>query len=746
MKTGKKVIFYVATTGIFVVLTYIVVLLGNDLEDGKMEMNQALESSGLAEKGSWEIFQRSFSEALHHPLGALILQILSILFFARLFGYLFTKIRQPTVIGDIVAGIVLGPSILGWLLPGVSAFIFPEESLGNLQFLSHVGLILFMFIIGMELDFKALRNKVRDAVVISHVSIIIPYFLGVLLAYFLYDNFATDTTSFLSFALFMGITMSITAFPVLARVIQNRGFSRSHLGTVVITCAAADDITAWCLLAAVIAIVKAGSFTSAIFTAIIALSYMIFMLKVLQPFLKRLGNVYSAKETINKTVVAVVFLVLLLSSYLTEIIGIHALFGAFMAGIIMPPNLNFRKILAEKIEDVALVLLLPLFFVFTGLRTEIGLLNSWHLWGICFWIIFVALTGKFGGSALAARFIGQSWKNSLTIGALMNTRGLMELVVLNIGFDLNVLSSEIFTMLVIMTLLTTFMTSPAMDLIDKLFKKEDKQAEIPASTSTDSPIFDSYYKVLLAFGPAKKGVTLLGLADQMTFKTQEKVAFTALHLTPDIEIDLRNAIEYKRKAFEPIRKRASLLGVHLDTIHKVSEDVTREITRHANKKRFDLLMVGASQSLFSKDKLGGKVKSYLDDVECDVGVLIDRNFQFAKTIVFLVSQPEDMFIMDTVRQFIKNNSSFVTIGDVNHVIAKDNWIWNEIVSINEEKAGTIEFDNIYPLEMTRIKQADLILMSHVAYQNTKFFDDTFLQNCPSILVLKKGKSSIFNHF
>ena len=332
-----------------------------------------------------------------------------------------------------MAGIVLGPSLLGLYLPHFSAFLFPPQSLGNLQFLSQIGLILFMFVVGMELDLKVLKNKAHEAVVISHASIIIPFALGIGLAYLIYPSFAPAGINFASFALFTGISLSITAFPVLARIIQERGIHKTRLGAIVITCAAADDITAWCILAAVIAIVKAGSFVSALYTIALAGAYVLLMIKIVRPFLKRVGDLFAAQENLSKGLVAMFFLTLIISSYVTEVIGIHALFGAFMAGAIMPDNARFRNLFIEKIEDVALVLLLPLFFVFTGLRTQIGLLNDVYLWKITGLIILAAVIGKFVGSALAARFVGQNWKNSLTIGALMNTRGLMELVVLNIG-------------------------------------------------------------------------------------------------------------------------------------------------------------------------------------------------------------------------------------------------------------------------------------------------------------------------
>lgn len=369
-------------------LMYWFVLLGTKLEQGR-----SIIAPG-AGKTQWQEFIDSVTHNLRHPLAILLAQIITIILVARLFGWICKKIGQPTVIGEIIAGIVLGPSLIGMYFPGFSAALFPVESLNNLQFLSQIGLILFMFVIGMELDLKVLRNKAHDAVVISHASIIIPFALGMGLAFITYRSFAPEGVRFTSFALFTSIAVSITAFPVLARIVQERGLHKTKLGTIVITCAAADDITAWSILAAVIAIVKAGSSVSALYIIALAALYVIVMIKVVRPFLARIGNLYHTKESLSKPIVAIFFLTLIISSYTTEVVGIHALFGAFMAGAIMPDNTKFRSIFIEKVEDVSLVLLLPLFFVFTGLRTEIGLLNDPYLWKVTGLIILIAIVGN----------------------------------------------------------------------------------------------------------------------------------------------------------------------------------------------------------------------------------------------------------------------------------------------------------------------------------------------------------------
>ncbi|NLR82619.1 cation:proton antiporter [Chitinophaga eiseniae] len=457
---NKRLLWYPAIIGSFGVLIWIILQKGQSLPVNSNHLVPAKPvAAPPATAGWWH-----YLDNLKHPLGLLLLQIILIMVVARFFGILANKIKQPAVVGEIIAGVLLGPSLLGWIAPSFSGFIFPVESLKNLQFLSQIGLAFFMFIVGMELDISKIRHKAHDAVMISHASIIVPFFLGVWLAYFLFTRFAPANVSFLSFALFMGIAMSITAFPVLARIVQERKLTHTPLGIMAITCAAADDVTAWCILAVVVAIVNASGLMSALVTICLALVFVALMLLVVRPWLNKVTASLMSKGR-EKAAVSTIFFMLLISAWVAEVIGIHALFGAFLAGVIMPASNNIKQLLTDKLEDVSVMLLLPIFFVFTGLRTQIGLLNQGDLWIVCSIIMLVAVTGKFGGSAITARLMGQSWRQSVAIGALMNTRGLMELVVLNIGFDLGILSPEIFAMLVLMALATTFMTGPLLDLV-----------------------------------------------------------------------------------------------------------------------------------------------------------------------------------------------------------------------------------------------------------------------------------------
>jgi Kef-type K+ transport system membrane component KefB len=419
----------------------------------------------------WGGLQQEILKHTTAPLVGLLIQILVILLFSRVFSALLKYLGQPQVIGEMVAGIVLGKSLLGFYWPAGFGALFPEAGLPNLFVLSQIGLIFFMFVVGLDLRLTDLRERASTALLVSHVSIVLPFLLGAVVSLRLYPQYGPANVTFTSFALFMGIAMSITAFPVLARIIQEKKLTETPLGTMAITCAAVDDVTAWCVLAAVLGIVKAGTIMSALGILSLALLYVVVMLMVLKPLLLR--TLSSAVKTgeFNRPQLAIVFCVVLASALVAEVIGIHALFGAFLAGTIMPQSGGLRASLSGKIEDFCSVVLLPIFFAYTGIRTQLHLLDSGDAWLMCLGIIVLAIVGKMLGSAFAARWSGMSWRDSWALGALMNTRGLMELIVLNIGYDLGILSPTIFAMMVVMALVTTMMTGPLLTLI---LKTKDK--------------------------------------------------------------------------------------------------------------------------------------------------------------------------------------------------------------------------------------------------------------------------------
>lgn len=412
--------------------------------------------------------KHNLSAAFDNPLSLALLQLIIILFAAKGMGWIFTKIGQQSVMGEIVAGILLGPSLLGWVAPDVAAALFPKESLTYLGILSQLGLLLFMFVIGMELDLDSIRSKFGESIVISHSSIVVPFFLGTGFAWFTYERFGVDKTGFVAYSLFMGIAMSITAFPVLARIVRERGIATRPTGIMALMCAAINDVTAWCILPVVVAITKAESFHGVIVTFILTLTYVLLMILWVKPVLARYYARQQAQEHKRGVeFIAVSMFVLLASSLASEIIGIHALFGAFIAGAVLPTNRDLRHSLTERLEGVSVSLLLPIFFVITGLRTKIDVLSDTALWPIFGCILLLAVAGKLIGSAVAARLSGFDWRESLEIGALMNTRGLMELIVLNIGYNLGVLKPEVFTMMVFMALITTFMTAPILNYLER---------------------------------------------------------------------------------------------------------------------------------------------------------------------------------------------------------------------------------------------------------------------------------------
>ena len=715
----------------------------------------------VVENGHWNDFISSLTLNLHHPLAILLAQIITIIIVARFFGWVFRKIGQPSVIGEIIAGIVLGPSLLGLYFPEFSISLFPVESLGNLQFLSQIGLILFMFVIGMELDLKVLQNRAKEAIVISHASIVIPFALGIGLAYFVYFKFAPEGVAFLPFALFMGIALSITAFPVLARIVQERGIHKTKLGAIVITCAAADDITAWCLLAAVIAIVKAGTFVSSLYIIGLAIAYVLVMLFVVKPFLKKIGELYGTKNSLNKPVVAIFFLTLIISSYCTEIIGIHALFGAFMTGVIMPDITKFRNLFIEKVEDVSVILLLPLFFVYTGLRTEIGLINDPYLWKVTGFIILVAVVGKFFGSALAAKFVGQSWRDSLTIGALMNTRGLMELIVLNIGLDLKVLTPEVFTMMVIMALVTTFMTGPTLNIINFIFKTKDDSV-------LDEIQSDDKYNILISFGNKEKGKSLLRLANSLIKKQKETSTITAMHLTLSDEVHSYNIEEYEKDRFMPLLQESKVLKQEIITLFQATIDIETNITEIANNGDYDLLLVGLGKSIFEGTLLGkvlgfttriinpdrlidkfiGKeglfenspfderTRQIISKTKTPLGILIDKELQQVNHVFVPVFNPEDSFLIDYAQKLIYNNNSQITVLDVNgHV--KTNFVMKSAIDSLEQKYDkNISVVNDKNIKKEFLAKQDLMIISIESWKSLVDSQNVWLSGVPSVLIIK----------
>jgi len=397
---------------------------------------------------------------LFHALLALAVIIVT----SRVMGVLFRRIGQPSVVGEVFGGIMLGPSLLGMVAPDLYAFLLPSGVASFLGIYAQIGVILYLFLVGVDLDLGVIRSSGHAALAISHASIIVPFLLGSGLALWLYPVLSSSDIPFTVFALFVGVSLSVTAFPVLARILTDRNISRSHMGALALTCAAIDDVTAWCLLAVVVSTAHANA-SDAVRTFVLTGAFVFLVLKVVAPAVRRyLPRIENAPD-MTRTSLSIVFTAMLLSAMTTEYIGIHGFFGAFLFGAIIPHGSRIAGELSRRLDDVVAVLLLPAFFAYTGMRTQIGLVSGLDNWLMCVVIIFVACLGKFGGTLVAARLSGLKWRDSAALGVLMNTRGLVELIVLNLGLDLGVIAPKLFTMLVIMAIVTTFLTTPILQML-----------------------------------------------------------------------------------------------------------------------------------------------------------------------------------------------------------------------------------------------------------------------------------------
>ncbi len=755
-------ILYAAMLILFGIFSYVLFQKGENLEIRTTVQNHVTDSGS-----GFEMFKTSLLHNIAEPAAMLLLQIISILIVSRLFGFLFSKIGQPTVIGEILAGILLGPSLLGYFYPETFNFLFATSSLGNLYVLSQIGLVLFMFTIGMDLNLGALKEKMGVTFVISHASIIIPYLFGMIMAYFIYNEFAAGHTNFLSFALFIGISMSITAFPVLARIVQEKGLTKTHLGIMAIASAAINDVTAWCILAAAIAIAKTGNVVSSLYTIGYSVLYVLIMFVAIRPFLKRVGKIYSNSEVLNKSIVAFLLLFLIISSYTTEVIGIHALFGAFLAGVIMPPFPNFRRLVIEKIEDVSVTLLLPLFFVFTGLRTQIGLLNTPHLWIICAVIILVAISGKFIGGAFTAKILGESWKDSLSLGVLMNTRGLMELIVLNIGYEMGIFSPAIFVMLVIMALVTTFMTTPVLSLINKFFPEKDIEQEYVTQQS------QGIFKALIALGNPENGKTLLDVAKTVLDGTKNMLEVTVLHLTPGTDTNPIYGEQFSVDSFKSVNDEARILNIPIENDYKVTDNIEAEIVKSANYNNFDFLLVGAGISLsgipfFKESPLFGNVKwlnrfinniskrqaifypgslikdktrYFIENSNCSVGVFVNRGFTEISSTIVLLHDESDEFLLRYARRLIRNNAAVeINILDMNKLATTSDVIRKGIDELRQQYPNEVKLIKSTKLNTALFSKQSFMLISYQTWNILSTSDKKELVGIPSTLIINKKES------
>lgn len=642
-----------------------------------------------------------------HTVILVLIEVLIVIALSRLVGLGFRWIKQPLVIGEIVAGIMLGPSLFGWLAPNLAAAVsgiglsvpdlyvtlFPAESVPYLNVLSQIGLIFFMFLIGLELDPKYLKGNLDIAILTSHVSILAPFSLGSILSLLLYPIVSNADVSFTAFALFLGAAMSITAFPVLARIITENNLQGTRLGTLALTCAAVDDVTAWCLLALAIAVTRTNSMAGAIPTILLSLLYIGFMVTIGREFLKRFARYYDRTGRLTQFTLAWIYIGVVVSALITEAIGIHLIFGAFLLGAVMPKNPGLVRELAQKTEDFVLTFLLPIFFAYSGLRTEIGLLNTPRLWLLCLAVVGVAIIGKYAGTYIAARFCGINNREASALGWLMNTRGLTELIVLNIGLELGVISPLLFTMLVIMALVTTFMTSPLLEWTypKRLIKLDLVEQESDAEIG-ETPV-EATYKILVpvANPSTQKGLLQLGVAIAGT-----QLQPSAVHPLSLIEMDddyfyestpaeadrliqaRRSRLEELIQSLEPPETRQL---VH--PIIRIANDVARTTAEIAQIDQANLILVGWHRPAFSTNRLGGRVGQILSQVKLDVAIFVDRGKERIETLLvpYAANIHDDLALELALRLLVNNQHCALKVLRVAQNEGTLTELSNEVVSL-----------------------------------------------------------------
>jgi Kef-type K+ transport system membrane component KefB/nucleotide-binding universal stress UspA family protein len=565
------------------------------------------------------------------PVVRLMVQVLAIVLLSRVFSRGLRIIGQPPVIAEITVGILLGPSLLGWAFPAASAWLFPADALPTLAVVSQLGLVFFMFLVGLQFEAELLYGRFRSALAVSNAGMLLPFALGAAIALPLHAHLAPPGTPVTSFALFLGVSMSITAFPVLARILGERHLLRTPVGVMSLASAAIGDVSAWCVLAIVVAIVNAEGLASGLATTALALAYTALMMLAVRPVLARLGP--RGATSLSPDVVAGAIALLLLSSTVTEAIGIHALFGGFLLGTVMPRGGGLSLALVDKFEDFVTIVLLPLFFAYSGLRTSVGLLEDASDWLVCGLLVVVAVVGKFGGSTLAARWMGMGWRDATAIGVLMNTRGLMELIVLNIGLDLGVISPQLFTMMVLMALVTTFMTGPLLSLLHTVHAGPPEEVPIgaPVAVADAIPVLVCVSDPAMAPALVTLGGALVSggrgplLALQVVTADRDSAVLPGAPPSPQLRAPL-DAAEH----------RAQELGVELRTMSFVSGDVSADIVGVALSRRSSLVLLGIHRPVFLEGSLGGVVGEVIDHSPVPVGVLVDRGLTRVHRVVLVI--------------------------------------------------------------------------------------------------------------
>eukprot|EP00026_Physarum_polycephalum_P002006 Phypoly_transcript_02010.p1 GENE.Phypoly_transcript_02010~~Phypoly_transcript_02010.p1 ORF type:complete len:905 (+),score=176.30 Phypoly_transcript_02010:146-2860(+) len=629
---------------------------------------------------------------LDDPVALFIVQLVFILVVSRALGYAFRYIKQPQVIAEVITGIILGPTVLG-SIPGYLSNLFTPASLAIVNVFANIGLIFFMFLIGIELDVGLLKRNAKSASIIAFASMAAPFGIGSLISILLYDMFADHTVKFSTFLLFVGVAMSITAFPVLARILTETRLTGVKVGLLALSAAAVNDVVAWILLAVVVSIAKAKSPLSTVWTLLIMVGFFLLMAFGVRPLLVKLNNLAQSSAHLRHQMVMLTFILVLASSWFTEVIGIHAIFGGFVMGVISPRDHGWAIYITERIEDVIIILLLPLYFVVSGLNTNLKDLSDGKSWGICFLVIALACCGKIVGSLIAAKLLGNTWRESLTVGILMNTKGLVELIVLNLGLQVGVLTPELFAIFVMMAVVTTMFTSPLLHFI--WIRNQKKKA---------APLINDAFSVMMCISNQVSGLALISIAGTLAVQKRKKFSLQALHVTEVTDSPSSYFFAHKKPPphfLELVHERSLALAVPLKIKQIFAVNVADDIEYYCTSKHFDLILIAWNEPIIERG--GSKIKQVLAHTHSTVGVLVNRGIEeivhLTKVLAIYGGLPHQKDALKIARLMCRKMGVLVTL--VSSVHAIDLGIENEpinfIFSENSMAAGIQEAREKYDL-------------------------------------------------
>jgi len=605
----------------------------------ELTLNPIASDPGSAAAGP-ERIEASKQREFGLTIAAFFAALVTVMVVARLTGTLAVRIGQPRVMGEVVAGIVLGPTVFGALAPHLQAAIFPVDLIPVLGIVANLGLVFYMFMVGIELDPEALKGRLSQAIAISNASVAIPLVLGILVAVPTYELVGPDH-GFAGFALFMGVAMSITAFPVLARILVERRMLSRPTGATTMAAAAIDDVTAWFLIALATAISTSGSSSEVVTTIALAAAFCAVMFGAVRPLIGRVSGAYDEEGRIPAGWLAVLFAGVLLSAYATEEIGIALIFGAFVMGLIMPRRAELTEDVTRRMEDFVVIVLLPLFFVYTGLRTNIGLLDRPELWLLTGVLLVVAIAGKFAGAMIAARVSGINWRGSAVVGTLMNTRGLTELIVLNLALEVGVITEALFAALVLMALITTFMAGPMLKLLDPSNELgapvEDAYAAARSEAVAAHPSIAIPERAILLAPQSDHGIAQLVVLGRLLATSEPPRELilarqvrpsraTAYGVRAGLQTDARLLAEASAEV-DAVREQLNAAGIAARSVAYISANPARDLERVAAADNIDLVLLDGRRPLIGDVVPGGEVSSLLRDAPSDVAALIAREDQ-----------------------------------------------------------------------------------------------------------------------